>query len=314
MKKLNVKDCAACLSAADELLLVTHLNPDGDTVGSAAALCSALRRAGKRAFLYPNPQINAKLLPYVERYFAPEGFVPGYTVAVDVSAEHRMAKGFCGSVEMCIDHHPGNTVPAALGLVKSEKSSCGEIVLEVIKKLNGGISKEEADLLYIALSTDTGCFCYSNTNSDSFRAAAVLLDAGADNRRVNTDFFRKVSRPRLALEGLIYSGISYHRGGEIAVATVTKVMLDAAGATEDDLDDLAGLVGRAEGARLNITIREMDGGISKVSLRSGPDVNCCEICGVFGGGGHAMASGCTIMGTPDKAKELLLAVIDEVWK
>ena len=87
-----------------------------------------------------------------------------------------------------------------------------------------------------------------------------------------------------------------------------------AGATEDDCDDLAGLAGRVEGSILNITIREQEDGSSKISVRSTPEISSSDICAVFGGGGHAMAAGCTIYGKPDKARDMLLSVIDEVWK
>lgn len=314
MKKINYKECAAQLIGHDNILIVTHRNPDGDTVGSAAALCLALRRADKTAYLYPNPQITEKLLPYSQPCYPPESFEPEYIVAVDTATEQMFADGFSGEVDLCIDHHPSNSHYARQYLIRGEKAACGEIVLELIKRMHGNITKEEADLLYIAVSTDTGCFQYSNTNSDTFRAAAEILEAGANNMLLNTVFFRKVSKARLMLEGMIYSNMTFHRDGKIAVVCVTKEMLEASGATEDDLDDLAGLAGRAEGSLLNITIREMKDGNSKVSLRSGKMVNSSEICAVFGGGGHAMAAGCTIMGTPEKAKEMLLAVIDEVWK
>ena len=90
-------------------------------------------------------------------------------------------------------------------------------------------------------------------------------------------------------------------------------MMEKAGATEDDCDDLAGLAGRVEGSILNITIREQEDGSSKISVRSTPEINSSDICAVFGGG-HAMAAGCTIYGKPDKACDMLLSVIDEVWK
>lgn len=314
MKKLNNKDCANVLMSHDNFLLLTHKNPDGDTLGSATALCSALRRAGKTAYLYNNPQITEKFLPYTEAYIAPSDFEPEYIVAVDVASEEMFPRDFEGSVDLCIDHHPSNSHYAKSFLVRGEKSACGEIILDQIKRLHGSITKEEADLLYIALSTDTGCFQYLNTNAAAFRAAAELLDAGADYSTINTAFFRKVSKARLKLEGMMYSGMRLYRDGKISVICVTKEMLKAAGAVENDLDDLAGLAGRVEGSLLNITIREMDDGTSKVSLRSGKSVNSSDICAVFGGGGHAMAAGCTIMGTPEKAGEMLLAVIDEVWK
>ena len=128
---------------------------------------------------------------------------------------------------------------------------------------------------------------------------------------VNVKFFRKASRARLKLEGMIYSTMGFYRDGKISVAIITKEMLRQAGAGEEDCDDLAGLAGRAEGASVNITIRERDNGSSKVSVR---DVSSSDICAVFGGGGHAMAAGCTIDCPPEKARDMLLAVIDEVWK
>ena len=131
---------------------------------------------------------------------------------------------------------------------------------------------------------------------------------------MNLVFFRKVSRARLLLESMIYAGMGYFRDGKITVATVTLDMMEKAGATEDDCDDLAGLAGRAEESVVSITIKEQADGNCKISVRSNPEVSSSQICAVFGGGGHDMAAGCTIMGTPEKAKELLLQVIDEVWK
>ena len=132
--------------------------------------------------------------------------------------------------------------------------------MEVILCMNTDLTPDEATLLYLGLTTDTGCFQYSNTSAASFRAAAELLRLGADNAMVSTVFFRKVSRARLKLESMIYSGLQYFRDGKIAVATITLEMMEKAGATEDDCDDLAGLAGRVEGSILNITIREQEDG------------------------------------------------------
>ena len=310
---MNYKQCAKTLLTHEDILIVTHRNPDGDTVASAAALCSALRRGGRTAWLFRNEQIGDKLLPFCERYFAPEGFVPKFTVAVDAADEKLLSLGFEGKVDLCIDHHPTNTFYAAETLVKPEKAACAELVMEVMLCINAELTPQEATLLYIALSTDTGCFQYANTDAAAFRAAAELMRYGADNTMVNTLFFRKVSRARLALESMVYAGLRFYRDGKIAVATVTQDMLDRAGTAEDDLDDLANLAGRVEGSVLNITIREQPDGTSKISLRSTREVSSSDICAVFGGG-HAMAAGCTIYGEPEKALEMLLNVIDEVWK
>ncbi|MEI3101381.1 MAG: DHH family phosphoesterase [Oscillospiraceae bacterium] len=311
---MNYKQCAKTLLGHENILILTHKNPDGDTMASAAALCSALRRGGRTACLYPNSQVNDKLRPFVEKFFAPVGYKYKYVVAVDIATEGLLPKGYEGLVNFCIDHHPTNSHYAGADLVRPEKSSCAEVVMELIQNINTEITKEEATLLYIGLSTDTGCFQYSNTNAASLRSASELLRLGADNAMVNLRFFRKVSRARLMLESMIYAGMDYYRDGKISVATVTLDMMEKAGATEDDCDDLAGLAGRAEDSVVSITIKEQEDGSCKISVRSNPEVSSSDICAVFGGGGHAMAAGCTIMGTPQIAKELLIQVIDEVWK
>ena len=314
IRKMNTERCAKLLLTHENILIVTHKNPDGDTCGSGAALCSALRRGGRRAWLFPNPQIGRKLLPYCEKYFAPADFKPKYIVSVDVADEKLFCQGFTGNVDLCIDHHPSNTRFAAESLVMGEKASCAQIVLDLITCINADLTPEEATLLYIGLSTDTGCFQYNNTDADAFSAAAELVKAGADIMAVNTVFFRKVTAARIKLESLIYDSIRFYRGGKIAVALVTLKMLRDTGAVEDDLDDLAGLAGRCEGSLVNITVREKEDGTCRVSVRSIPGVDSSAICAVFGGGGHAMAAGCTVSGTPEHVCELLVGVVEEVWR
>ena len=310
---MKPEEVARLLQQQDDILLVTHRNPDGDTMGSAAALCSGLRRAGKTAYLYPNTQVIAKLLPFVEPFYAPEGFAPDYIVSVDVATEKMFAKGFEGKIDLAVDHHPSNSRYATVDCICGDRAACGEIVLEILNALCGSITKEEADLLYIALSTDCGCFQYGNTDALALHHAAELVAAGADNARLNQLFFRKVSAARMKLEGLIYKSMSFHRDGKVVIALVTDEMLREAGATEDDCDDLAGLAGRAECGQVSITIRDYPGGHSKVSVRSGESFDSCALCARFGGGGHKMAAGCNLPVPPLQARELLLQAIDEVW-
>ncbi len=310
----NLKQTAQALLGQDEILLLTHQNPDGDTLCSAAALCSALRRLGKTAYLFQNPQITEKYDPFISPYFAPAGFNEKYIVAVDVPTDTMFANGFSGKVDLCIDHHPTNSHYAGEELIWPDKAACGEIILKLIEKLCGSLTKEEADLLYIALSTDCGCFQYSNTDVGAFLDAAKLVKYGADNSRLNITFFRKVSSARILLEGMIYSEMTFYRQGKVVVAQVTRAMMERSGATEDDCDDLAALPGRVEGEVVGITIREMEDGTSKISVRTTEEVSAIAICQAFGGGGHQMAAGCRIEAIPERAKELLLAVVDEVYK
>ena len=309
---MTIGDCAKLLNSQDQILLLTHKNPDGDTVMSAAALCRALRRKNRKAYLYRNSQITAKQLPFVEKLFAPDTFVPGYTVSVDVATENLFPQGFSGTVDLCIDHHPTNTHFATQELIDADCSACGEIVQKLIRALTGRLTKTEATLLYIALTTDTGAFQYANVNENTFRSAAELLQAGADSSAVMMHFFRKTSLPRLRLEGSIYSGLHVYRDGRLVIANVTRQMMEEAGATEDDCDDLAGLSGRAENSLMNVTIRELADGSSKISVRSAPGISSGAVCAAFGGGGHELAAGCTIAASPAKAEAMLLDVIDEL--
>ena len=310
---MKYRECAQLLTQQDQILILTHRDPDGDAAGSAAALCSALRRMGKTAWLFPNPGFTRKVLPYIRGYLAPADFVPACTVSVDVAAERMFPSGFEGKVFLCIDHHGTNSHFGLHELVQGEKSSCGEIILELIKTLCGNVTEEEATLLYIAITTDTGCFQYSNTSCQTLSSASELLRLGAKQHEVSQTFFRKVSLARIQLEGMIYSGMRFYRDGKIVVATVTQEMIRRSGAGKDDYDDLASLAGRVEGSEVNITIREQEDGSSRVSVRSNPGISSSDICAAFGGGGHEMAAGCNIPCPPEKARSMLLDVISELY-
>ncbi len=309
MTTMTLNDCLAYLKENDGYLLLTHIRPDGDTLGSAAALCHILRRLGKTAWLYDNPQITATYSLFMDPYLAPADFVPEHIVAVDLASENLFPEGFPGNgqIDLCIDHHPTNAQYARRLLCDPDKASCGEIILELAKLAFGTPDKTTADLLYIAVSTDCGCFVYANTRADTHRAAAELIDAGAEYKRLNKLLFRTFSYSRLMLEGMIYTGMK--RYGEkdcVTVATITLEMMEKSGATEDDCDDLASLAGRVAGNRVAVTIRELEPGLCKVSLRSGEDFDSAAICALHGGGGHKMAAGCTVHSDPDETRDTIV--------
>ena len=311
---MNYTECAKYLQEKNGYLILTHRNPDGDTAGSAAALCSALRRSGKTAYLYRNADFTDKLNAYVGKFAAPEGYLPECVIAVDIAEKSLFPRGFEENADLCIDHHPSNTMYAVETLLEANRAACGEIILKLLKSMKIKPTAEEATLLYMAVSTDTGCFKYSNTSAETFAAAAELLKAGADNKGVNLAFFSKISAAKMKLEGLIYSGMRFFRDGEVAVAVVTQDMVAQCGAGEDDMDDIASLAARAEKAKISITVREKEKNTSRVSVRTSDGINASKICEVFGGGGHAAAAGCTIDAEPERAARMLMEVIDEVCK
>lgn len=307
---MTSSDCLARFRENDRFLILTHARPDGDALGSGAALCSALRRAGKAAFLYPNPQIGAQFADLTAPYLAPADYVPEFVIAVDTADAKLLAEGWTGEVQLCIDHHPSNTGYASETLLNAGCACCGEIILALIEQMHGAPTQEEAVLLYVALATDTGCFQHSNANANAHRAAARLIEAGADAGLLNRRLFC-VSAARLRLEGMIFSSLRIFHGGKTAFAVVTQQMMQACGAQEDDCDDLATLAGRLRGVEVYITIREREDGRCRVSARSAGETDVCALCRRFGGGGHVKASGCTIEDSPDNAVELLLKALEE---
>ena len=310
MTNLTASECAAWLGEHDDYIIISHRRPDGDTLCSGAALCSALRRAGKRAWCFDNPETTDTYRPFVAPYLAPEGLSPSTLVTVDVASEGLFPAGISTPVPLAIDHHPSNSRFAENLCLAAERSSCGELVMEIIKALCGSMTAGEANLLYAAVSTDTGCFQYSNTNAATLRAAAELVECGAENSALNTLLFRTMSRARMALEGRMLTGMRYFKDGRITVNIVTQAMLDECGADENDCDDLAGIAGKAKGSLISLTIREVAEG-SKVSARSKPGINVSDVCAVYGGGGHAMAAGVTLSCGVEEALELMLRAIDE---
>ena len=308
---MTIKECAAWLNEHDDILILTHVRPDGDTLGGAAALCSALRRTGKNAALYNNPDITPKYMKYVKD-FVSDNFDFTCTLAVDVAEAHMLPPGFTGAVDACIDHHLSNSHYAENLLLNGRKASCGEIVLEVIKQLCGNVTAQEASLLYMAVSTDCGCFRYANVTSETFAAASELLQYGAAVQKLNFDLFRQVSRARMTLEGSILSGLKYFFDGKVVAATVTRKMMSDAGATENDCDDIAGIPGKVEGCVVSLVIRELDDNKCKVSVRSQKVFDSSALCARFDGGGHKMASGCTIEADPDETLKMLVSAIGEV--
>jgi phosphoesterase RecJ-like protein len=314
---LDLAQTAQYLKQRDSFLVLSHHRPDGDALGSAAGLCSGLRAIGKTAYMLENPQTTSRYLPYVKPYLAPEGFIPNCIVCVDMADEDILqvnANEFKGKIDLAIDHHKSNTRYAKDDIIISERASCGEIIYLILMELCATIDSETAQLLYIAVSTDTGCFRYKNTTADTLKTAAALVDAGAPNGLINKIIFMTQKKSRLLLEGYIISSLSFYKDGEIVIAAISKTMMEKAGADEDDLEDIAVVAGQIEGIETSITIRELDEGYCKISVRTVHYANANEICKQYGGGGHGMAAGCMLECGIDEAKELMLAATERVWK
>ena len=179
---LTPKETAALLRKQDDVLILTHRRPDGDTIGCAVALCMALRQLGKTAWLLPNPEVTETNSVYTEGCWAPDGFAPKFVVSVDIAARQLLypaAEEWFDRIDLAIDHHPSFEGFGKEQCVDASRAACGEILYEICCEL-GELTQEVALPLYAAVSTDTGCFVYANTTANTHRVAAALLETGID--------------------------------------------------------------------------------------------------------------------------------------
>lgn len=311
---MTIQETAAMLQTMDRVLLLTHVRPDGDTIGSAAALCQALRDMGKTAYLLPNAGTTETYQPYTEGYWGAADFEPDYVVSVDIAALSLLpenAKKYAGRIHLSIDHHPSNEGFAPHLCVLPEMAACGEIVYEIVRLMTP-VTQEIALPLYVAVSTDTGCFVYSNTSAHTHRVAAALLETGIAVAGVNKALFRTKSRTRLAMEAWMAEWAEYYDNDRVVIMQIPRSLCLDYKATEADVEELSSLAALVAGTDCGVTLRELEGGRVKISLRTGPRVNATAVCALLGGGGHAAAAGATISGSMKEAKQAVLQAIDMV--
>lgn len=311
---MTIQETAAMLQTMDRVLLLTHVRPDGDTIGSAAALCQALRDMGKTAYLLPNAGTTETYQPYAEGYWGAADFEPDYVVSVDIAALSLLpenAKKYAGRIHLSIDHHPSNEGFAPHLCVLPEMAACGEIVYEIVRLMTP-VTQEIALPLYVAVSTDTGCFVYSNTSAHTHRVAAALLETGIAVAGVNKALFRTKSRTRLAMEAWMAEWAEYYDNDRVVIMQIPRSLCLDYKATEADVEELSSLAALVAGTDCGVTLRELEGGRVKISLRTGPRVNATAVCALLGGGGHAAAAGATINGSMKEAKQAVLQAIDMV--
>ena len=309
---MNCRDTARFLRERDNYLILTHKRPDGDTIGCAAALMELLRGLGKTAWLLESQDATRLFQEYLEGRTAPADFTPDTVVSVDVATQNLLppnAQPYRDRIDLAIDHHPSQEFFARQTWVETDKAACGELLYALAVELDG-LNERVATPLYVAVSTDTGCFVYSNTTPNTHRVAAELMAAGAPYQRLNKKHFRTKTLARMRLEGLILQNLKLYHGGSVAVAPISLAMMAQAGATEDDAEDIAAFVGLIEGVRHSATIRELCRGECKISLRTAAELNASDVCARLGGGGHKAAAGCTVYGSVTEAERAIVEAID----
>lgn len=314
---MTEQQTAAWLKERDNFLVLTHIRPDGDTLGCAAALCIALEQMGKTAYVLPNPGQTETYDGYLDFHWAPESFVPEYVVAVDIATEDLFPEGkqqeYKGKVDLCIDHHPSNTGFARELCLDGAAAACGEILYRICK-LWGIMNEPIARSLYIAISTDCGGFIYSNTTPQTHRIAAELMEL-VEVKKINKHFFQTKTAKELSLQAKLMSSEVFFEDGKVCIGAITVADKASVNANEGDCEELSSFAATIEGVLCAATVRELAPGNCKISLRTDPEyVSANKICGYMGGGGHPAAAGASVPGTVEHAREVVYESIMKALK
>ena len=294
MKILTRNECAAYLLSHDNFCILSHRRPDGDTVGSTAALCLGLRQLGKTAHVLYNEEITDRF-GWLHEGIAKECVEEGDTVvSVDVASPGMLPKCFMrlvDRIDLRIDHHASATSFTTEELVDGGSASCAELVWDVLEEMGVKMDKGIAEAVYVGTSTDTGCFRYANTTAHTFATAAKCAGAGARIFELNQELFETNTLGRLKMQAWIVDNMQLIRNGEMAICAIPKAVEAAIGVTEDDMDNISSFPRTVAGVCMAATLRETKDGDTKISVRAVPGYDATKVTVPFGGGGHKGAAG-----------------------
>lgn len=296
-------------------LLISHIDPDGDAIGSLIALTLLLERKGKKAVAY-----NRDGVPKILRFLDCADMIVStppesddFQVAIflecpNVGRAGQECEQVIQNIPLLvnIDHHLENTRFGHLNIVEPKLCAVGEIVYSLFDAMNEPIDIAAANAIYTAIMTDTGSYKYSNTTSRAHEISARLIKIGVDPNKTHQEIFENI-RPQAALISASAHG-TLQIDGPISCITITKKMLEEAGAGPEDTDEIVNFGRPISGVEVALLFRETDNG-TKVSLRSNNIVEVNKIAAQFGGGGHLRAAGCTIEGDMKLAKKEIFTAV-----
>ena len=311
---------AALIDRARVFVLVTHLNPDGDAIGSQVGLGRYLQSLGREVRIINQDATPRELAflefdgPFAEAYDPArhEGFLDACDaiVLVDNSAPDRLGRMEAVALArvaktFCIDHHPTRGTPWAGNIIDTTAAATALLVYELLRARDHTPDRAAADALYAGLATDTGFFRFNSTSSRALRVAADLLEQGADPTRCYREVYERNSPAYTRLLGRALAGLVLSDDGRVGTVAVTLAMVDACGAHGVDTSEVTTPVLAVDGVRLAVLFRELEGGKVKVSLRSKGAIDVQQLAAEFGGGGHRNASGIVLPGRFDEIVERL---------
>ena len=305
-------DAAQWLLSHDNFCILTHVRPDGDTMGSASALCVGLRQLGKNAHLLRNEGAS----PFLDKCqlgLTKDWPEEGDTlVTVDVASPNMLPeqwKVLQDRIGLRLDHHGTATSFTPEELVDPTAAACGEIVYDVLMAMGSEMTKEIAWRLYIAISTDTGCFRYANTTAATYRVAAACAETGAELYPITQELFDTTSISELKLQNWMVDHAVFLCGGKAAVCAIPPELEQSV--SKEDLEGISGFLRSIEGVKISATIRKTETGC-KMSVRAIPGFDAAAVCKKFGGGGHKGAAGASLELSMDEAVRAAAEALTEV--
>ncbi len=310
-EKITVEGAAKLLLERDCFTVLSHANPDGDTAGCAFALCRALRKLGKKARVRCGEDFSARY-GFMWENMEDEEFEEQTVVSVDVADAKLLGpieKEYGEKILLAVDHHISHVDFSPYLLNEPDAAACAQTIFKIIREMNVPLDRDIAACLYTAIVTDSGCFKFSSVTPETHRIAAELLEYGFDFASLNYMLFDMKTRARLSLEQTIYREMEFFFEGRCAVTILPKSQLD--GVDPEDANGISAIPRQIEGVEVGVVLKEKKKGW-KASLRSN-NVDVQKICGIFGGGGHTRAAGCSFPDcTAEEAKKKLLAEIEKV--
>ena len=315
MKTLTRNETADFLLTHDHYAILTHRRPDGDTIGSSAALCRILRKMGKIAYIVRNPETTEKFAWLHQGLTKEEAGENDTILTVDVASPGMLSAQFekyLGRIALRIDHHASATSFTENELVDSTAAACAEIIFDLMEHLWVTMDEKIADAIYVGTSTDTGCFRFANTNAHTFITAAACAAAGARVYQLNQILFETNTLGRLKIQGWIVENMKLFREGAMGIVAIPRAVEESIGVTEDDMDNISSFPRTVAGVCMAATLRETKEGDVKLSLRAIPGYDATIVTGQFGGGGHKGAAGATLKMSLTEAAQAVEAAMLEL--
>ena len=305
------------MRVAKTFCIVGHIRPDGDCIGSQLGLTLALRAEGKKVLCW-----NEDPLPQKYRFLDRDGDFQepkrglkfDCVIATDCASFERLGKTgpFIARRKplINIDHHVSNTHYGDLNWVSPRDPSTGELVFRLLKIARWPITPRIADLLFTAVSTDTGSFQYPNTRPGTFHVGAELVTRGANLARICDEVYQSFPLSRARLLKHLYTKFKLTHGDRIAYFWLKKSDLARTGASSNDTEGLIDHIRAIEPVVVACVFEEIEPELTRISLRSkSKEVNVSEICGQFGGGGHPAAAGARIVGNPHSVQRRVIGAL-----